>query len=279
MQDKCLIIGASGQIGQAMKCSSEDVRTQFSVRKTGMLRMDLGDHDQLFLNIKAINPKRIIILGGNTDVEYCESHPEETYKVNVESMRHIVKAAPNSHITFVSSDYIFGEGGPHAETASPNPLNEYGRQKMIAEHILSTQHDKWLIIRTSSVFGPTSENNFGRRVFRRLLNGDTVIAGEEFCNPTYAPFLAEKIYKKSCIEDRGVSHICGNDNVSRFTFAQMIANSLILSQDKIRKIDKDTRLARRPMSGGLLTTVSSSMLAVCIGLMIRTIERENKCEE
>ncbi len=57
---------------------------------------------------------------------------------NVEATRYLIESARHfsPHFIYTSTDFVFGENGPHDENEIPAPLNFYGESKLIAERLV-----------------------------------------------------------------------------------------------------------------------------------------------
>ena len=115
-----------------------------------LLRLDLRDRSAVGDCIERAAPTVVFLTASLTNVDYCETHPDESYAVNVQGARNV--AATGVRVVYFSSDYVFaGESGPCRESDTVRPLNVYGQHKVLAEQSLSNDT---LIIRTTVVYGP-----------------------------------------------------------------------------------------------------------------------------
>ena len=86
--------------------------------------------------------------------------------VNVDGMRALLAALakPAARVLFVSSTAVYGKQLPvptFDESAPPNPVSEYGRNKAAAEAVLAQGAADWLVLRPSGIFGPGVGGNCG----------------------------------------------------------------------------------------------------------------------
>jgi dTDP-4-dehydrorhamnose reductase len=85
----------------------------------------------------AVEPDTICHLAAFTDVDGCESDPERAYRSNVVATRNVALACKRAEcpMLYVSTDYVFnGESRvPYDVGDRANPLNMYGRTKLIGE--------------------------------------------------------------------------------------------------------------------------------------------------
>jgi dihydroflavonol-4-reductase len=97
-------------------------------------------------------------------------------RVNVGTTRTMIdatrEASPGAHFVFCSSIAAGGPGnGRHTmnETDPPEPISEYGRSKLAAEHIVETSGLRHSIIRPAPVYGPRDSGIFS--MFRLVSYG------------------------------------------------------------------------------------------------------------
>lgn len=245
---KILIIGATGLVGWYMWrhiCRSrthQAVGTYHQYRdvfgelpEQSLIRMDLGDLDNTKALILAIKPDMIVLAGGITHVDAIEDQKGQSWRINVEGTKAVVDAANQANcqkLVFISSDYVFdGKNGPYSESSLPNPINEYGRLKLLAEHYVLSAHEGLpLVIRTCGVFGSALKGvNFAQRlidtVTEKGFKGPYQVVNDQFGTPTYAGDVVEAImqYAEGSLSSRRkLLHVVGDSFCSRLEFAQLI---------------------------------------------------------
>lgn len=265
---KILIIGASGQVGLALYKEHglkghTVLGTYFESNNKypkNVVQMDITNFRSLNA-IKEYSPDVVYLASANTNVDFCEKNPQESFKTNVKSVKYIADICDKirTKLVFFSTDYVFdGIEGNYNERSVPNPICEYGKQKLISEFIVLTTNSKNLVIRTNAVYGnDVSRKNFVLRLKSNLEAGAEVkIPSDEYCTPTYTSNLAksasELALKK---ESSGVYHITGNELISRYNFARKIAEVFQCDSSLIEPVFSEAlgRPARRPKNGGLVS--------------------------
>jgi dTDP-4-dehydrorhamnose reductase len=95
-------------------------------------------------------------------VDRAESEPEAAMAVNARASGILAEEALQAGALLVhySTDYVFdgSKAGPWVETDEPNPLNVYGASKLAGEEAIQQAGGKYLIFRTSWVYGPHGQN-------------------------------------------------------------------------------------------------------------------------
>ncbi|MDD5347925.1 MAG: SDR family oxidoreductase, partial [Candidatus Omnitrophica bacterium] len=166
-----------------------------AVEKEPGFAVDIADPASLEPLFKQVSPKTVFLSAALTNVDYCESHPEESSRINVQGTKNVVDACARQRakLVFFSSDYVFdGTDGPYSETDCPGPICEYGRQKLAAETAVASTLEDYLIIRTTVVFGcEKARKNFCYRLVSTLGEGKEIrVPSDQVGTPTYAGNLA-----------------------------------------------------------------------------------------
>jgi dTDP-4-dehydrorhamnose reductase len=277
---KSLVIGASGQVGYHImvalrRLGEERFGTTFSQHNYDLINLDISNRNQVFSVIKDVNPDRIFLASAMTAVDSCEFNPLVSLSLNVAGVKNVVDAieGQGKKLVFFSTDYVFdGIRGPYYPHDICNPLNEYGKHKLAAEHYVSVNAENYLIIRTCGVFSSADKKNFANRLVESLKIGDTVkVVSDQLGSPTYAPDLATASIKAALVDRNRIIHISNNTTLSRFDFAKKIADELtarhgIKTEGLIEPIQTEEikQEAERPKKAGLVcsTEVRSWMLSL-----------------
>lgn len=161
---------------------------------------------------------------------------KNAYELNVLFIEKICKLCNeiNSKFIHISSDYVFdGKNGNYNENDQTNPVNYYGYTKQLSEEI-TLKYSKNVVIRTSSVYDLKLKTNFLKFVFEKLNKNEPVFAfNDVFTTPILVDELIESILRVVTSEKSGIFHISGDECVSRFEFAKIIAKKLGFSDELI----------------------------------------------
>jgi dTDP-4-dehydrorhamnose reductase len=259
------VIGASGQVGHhILTCLKKNkkhiVGTCYQHKLPNLISLNILDAVSVQNTIQELHPRIIFLPAALSNVDYCETHPEEAYAINVIGTLNVVKAANmvKAKLVFFSTDCIFdGINGPYGEEDAPNPICVYGNQKLIAESIISQQTTAFLIIRTTVVYGwELQGKNFVYRVMNTLRRGEMIsVPHDQIGNPTYAPDLARAVCELVEHEAQGVINVVGEKWISRYDFSLAIAKIFELDATRIQPVStlELDQTARRPLRVGLTT--------------------------
>jgi dTDP-4-dehydrorhamnose reductase len=273
-----LIIGAAGQVGEhlvgALRTRDRSiVQADLIPVSPEMVRLDISNPYDVQQIIKDSQPGIVYLAAALTNVDYCEEHPEEAFKVNVTGVQNVVEAAnqAEARLVFFSSDYVFdGHDGPYSEEAAPHPICEYGRQKLLAEKIISGSSLNFLVIRTTVVYAWERQGkNFVIRLLKLLGEGREIrVPNDQIGSPTYAPNLAEAIIELTESNHQGIYHIAGPERTSRYEFACEAARVFGYPVELVRPVTTGEmdQPALRPLNAGMTSAKASAILkTVLIG--------------
>ena len=152
---KVALFGSSGLLGSAISKEldkrSFEVIKYFRSQESGELHADLKrinllDHEHLIRELFDIWPDAIVNCAAISSPDQVDQDPELANKVNVKAAQKLAEIAGHlgSRYIHISSDMVFsGRKRPYRSTDQPNPLSEYGSQKLDAE---KGSYLHWMII-------------------------------------------------------------------------------------------------------------------------------------
>jgi dTDP-4-dehydrorhamnose reductase len=274
---KILVTGANGLLGQHLIRQLVE-EGKFNIYATGKgpsrlpfgltngvtyHQADLTDFKKAQALIEKLSPHIIIHAAAMTQPNDCAANKTACWKMNVGATRALLKGAQKakSYFIYVSTDFVFdGEEGPYDEHASPNPINDYGESKLLAEEMVEMSGLHWAIVRTVLVYGgkvPGGRPNFVQWVKDKLLAGETLnVVDDQLRTPTYVEDLAKGIILVVMKHAKGVFHISGKDICTPYQLAGMIARLMGKDESLIKRVTADTfkEPARRPPKTGFVIT-------------------------
>jgi len=264
---KVFIVGASGLVGShcLKNCQENGWETigshlSFPTAETiyfDALAQDIGEYFMLI----DFKPDVIIHCAALTNVDYCESHIEESYEKTVAPTERLASYCieQNVKLVYVSTDYIFdGLNGPYSEDAPVNPLNIYGKHKLQGEQIVSRVKNN-LIVRITNVYGEELRaKNFISRLLLNLENNDAKALNlpyDQFATPVYAGDIARMIFHLLSDKKCGIYNLSSTDYINRYQLAIKVKSYFINNKSIVLQAvmtSSSSQTALRPLNGGLL---------------------------
>lgn len=269
--EKVLITGVSGQLGheiykQLLKFD------KYKVYGLSRQDLDVSSIDSVKKAFNDIEPHLIINCAAMTNVDLCETNPEDAYKVNTVGPENLAKASHviNSRIVHISTDYVFGSTEeidkysftlPYTESDKPNPINIYGKSKLAGERAVTLNNPKHFIIRTSWLYG--NGHNFVNKIIKLGQEGSIVkVVNDQYGSPTSTTELTRMLIKLVESDNYGLYHGASSGGCSRYEFAKVIFESAGIDTDLVPISSKEyPTIAKRPH----FTVLSSSKLSDVVG--------------
>jgi len=272
---KILVTGASGLLGHKVaELALEKHHEVYSIYKEHPtflgkpIKLDLTDQSQVSETIAKHKPEAIVHTAAYTDVDGCEINQDLAWKTNAEATKNvaIASASINSHIIYVSTDYIFdGEKGLYSEEDKLNPISYYGYTKLKGEEFIKEHAKKWCITRASVIYGwsQTQKPNFATWLIKNLNQGKTVnVLTDQYVSPTLNTNLAEMLLEITERKIAGTLHTAGATRVSRHEFALKLAEVFNLNMDLIKPATMNEMpwRAKRPKDSSLNVSKARALL-------------------
>ncbi len=257
---RLFITGGSGLLGSRFSKFTDEyeVTTTYNKNpKEHSVKLDITDEKDVLNKIKSLSPDLVVHSAALTNVDYCEDHQEEAYRINAQGTLNMVKACEkiDSKLIYVSTDFVFdGTEGSYKETDKTNPISYYGLSKLKGEEFVQESDIKSAIVRVSVLYGWHENFNYVMWVIDELKKGNNInIVTDEYNSPTYAENAAEAILKIFSKNKEGIYHIAGDERINRFDFAKNIAKVFELDETLINPIKSEDliRKARRPLDSSL----------------------------
>jgi dTDP-4-dehydrorhamnose reductase len=234
---KFLIIGASGFIGrqalaQAKAYGFEAIGTRAGSADPELTRFDLATDriadclPQSFL--KDGEPVCAAIFSCICQLDRCKREREMSYLVNVtrtiDLLNDFVRLGMKP--VFISSSYVHdGRTGYYSENSEPNPINEYGRQKLEVEQYIAAHIPLALVLRLDKIVGddPATSHLFSE--WDRCLEEGRPITciADQILSPTLVSDVAKAVIFGNENELSGVYNVANPEFFSREELARQFA--------------------------------------------------------
>lgn len=256
---KVLITGANGFLGQHLSIYSANKSFEVIAANRGGCRIpphqniryyqiDLTKADDVDLMISQILPDVVVHTAAMSKPDECESNKDACIAANVSSTDYLLRSLkvhnPSAHFIYTSTDFVFGENGPHGEDDIPSPLNFYGESKLMAEQKVKNSLLAFTIVRPVFIYGPVREglrDSFVHWIKNNLEQGKQLkIVSDQKRTPTFVYDICKGIEKIVLQKKQGVYHLAGKDILSPYEMAIQTANILGLDASLIENVTSET---------------------------------------
>ena len=219
---RIVIVGAGGRLGAAL---AREYGRDFEVVGFNHAQLDLGAPEQMRATLEKVEFETLINAAAQTNVDRCETHPEEAFALNAEAPRVLaaICRAKKARFIHISTDYVFdGEKRePYTEEDQARPISVYGESKREGERRALEANDQALVVRVSWVFGPDRPSFIDAILKRARAEEEISAVADKYATPTYTldlcallkPYLAEH-------QAGGLLHLANNGECSWQEYAQ-----------------------------------------------------------
>lgn len=226
---KILITGSNGQLGSSLRKVLEGTPLAQSAVYASHADLDLTDGEMLSRFLEDNGITHIVNCAAYTAVDRAEEDKARCTAVNTEGVKKLAVAADNfgAKVIHISTDFVFdGQTNcAYSESAKVNPMSHYGTSKRAGETALLALAPDSIIIRTSWLYNPESENNFPAKILRLARTERKLrVVDDQIGSPTNSDDLARAIVRILSTPQwfPGVYHYCNAGICSRYDFAKVI---------------------------------------------------------
>jgi dTDP-4-dehydrorhamnose reductase len=156
---RILLTGANGQVGWELRQTLAPVGEVVAVNRA---QLDLQDAARIAAAVREAKPDFIVNAAAYTAVDKAESERDTAFAVNAVAPGVLAEEAKRAGalLAHYSTDYVFdgAKPAPYVEDDEPGPLNAYGASKLAGERAIAASGCRYLILRTSWVYGPRGSN-------------------------------------------------------------------------------------------------------------------------
>jgi UDP-glucose 4-epimerase len=190
---RCLEQGYQVVVYDNLKAGSVDHLLEFSGR-VDFYQADILDVATLRMVISEVHPEIVFHLAALHFIPYCNAHPQETLRVNVEGTYNVLEAAAHAGVrtaVVASSGAIYPSvEGLIPETLPPAPVDIYGLSKLLTEQVAAyfahTKAIACVAARLFNTYGPFETNpHLIPHIIASLQQGPTVELGNIYTKRDY----------------------------------------------------------------------------------------------
>ena len=221
---KVLVTGANGQLGyDVVKELQKQNIEHFGATRKDFDIIDFKATEKFIINYM---PDVVIHCAAYTAVDKAEDEQGLCYLVNASATENIAEICKkiNAKMLYISTDYVFDgtKEGFYEVDDVPNPINMYGKTKLLGEEAAQKILNKYFIVRISWVFGEHG-NNFVKTMLRfgkehKELN----VVADQYGSPTHTADLAPLLIEMIKTDKYGIYHATNEGVCSWAEFAEEI---------------------------------------------------------
>ena len=270
-----LIKKAAASVNEPIIATVRDMKNAFPIVGVEWIKCDVCVQSDLDALTKKYGnePKTVFYFAAAHKIDEVYQHPQEAKKVNLYALTAFLETVPNiNNLFFSSTDCVYGENNENTpvfdEQSVPEPLNEYGKQKLSAEQIVLSHG--YHVVRLPLLFGASLQPErftFYDVLCEKLLAGQSVemIDGLRrsllsFQNAADILFRLSR-FEKDCLPS--VLNVCSDDSYTKYEIGCMLAEKLGVSKELVCKIPetesrrffKDRRASCTVMDNTLLKQI------------------------
>lgn len=253
---KILILGAQGMLGRDLN----RVFSEFNPVCWDKKDVDISNQSDLEKKLKDLSPNIVINAAAYTAVDLAEDQKELANQVNGQGVGYLAKIAKEicAILVHFSTDYVFSgakkEG--YQEDDHPNPINAYGRSKLLGEQLLLKNSEMYYLIRTSWLYGRNGKNFVNTMINLAKEKKEISVVNDQFGKPTFTLDLARAT--RQLLQEQfpcGIYHLPNENETSWYQFAKKIfeLSGVNIEVTPITTKDYPTRAAR-PKYSSLINT-------------------------
>ncbi len=251
-----LIIGASGYLGSyflknILEKTSDHIIATYNSKpsiineRIKWLKLEITDFeevDKFCEDLKKLNKElKVIYLSAYHHPDKVEENPKLAWNINIVCLANLLNKIPNICTFYYSStDNIYGESINNyhfKENDQCNPVNEYGKQKLLAEKIVLSYRQN--VIRYPFLIGPslTNKKHFYDFIVEDLKNDKKIEAfADSYRNSI--EFNSAALYTINLIEkyddkNLGIINICSDQGTSKYDVMIKIAEKFGYNKENI----------------------------------------------
>ena len=228
---KVLLLGHSGQLGKSLL---RTVPNNINLKIDTVYGRKILIEQNLKNIINNFAPNILINSLAYTNVEKAEND-DGVYDANSYFLKTISKVInKKTFLIHISTDYVFdgNKNTPYQPLDITNPINKYGKSKLLGENNIKKYIENYNIIRTSSLFSKNGVN-FVKKMINLIRDKKRIsVVNDQLFIPTPCEDLSQLIWSivlnhsSESVENQ-LYHFSGNGRaLTWFDFANLIKNAL-----------------------------------------------------
>lgn len=252
---KVLVVGAAGQLGQAMVTH---LAAEHEVIAATRVDVDLTVHGAVIEFVLRVGPQAIVNCAAYNDVDGAQNRQQHAFAANAFAPRTLARAAEAIDATLIhySTDFVYAGTAtePYAETDLPEPQSVYAQSKLVGEWMVADWR-KHYVIRVESLFGGTLAKSSVDRIVAAVRGGcESPVFFDRVTSPSFiADVAAASAHLLRAEAPFGLYHCVNSGHSTWLDLGREIARVLGRSDAVLKPVSVDDVkfLAPRPRFAAL----------------------------
>ena len=219
---RILVIGGRGSLGSAIAAAAgkRALVTTRAPHVPDTLVFDARyDSPIELINRSAGALGAIVLAFGISGIDACARDPAGTRYLNIDRVAAVAAAASERGVlpVLLSTDYVFdGSREFWSEQDEPNPISEYGRQRLATERAIASFDRPHLILRIGrAIADHARRRDWLYRWCEAMQAGRTIrLATDQFLSPIAADDVGQIVVSLIDANARGLVHVAGPERLT-----------------------------------------------------------------
>lgn len=233
-----LVVGAAGQLGQAMAAR---LAMEHTVTRWTRDEIDLRRHREVRDRVRRLAPAAIVNCAGYNNVDQAEQDQESVLDVNAFAVGTLARAAADLDAVFFtfSTDFVFAGTAslPYTERDRPEPQSAYAQAKLVGEW-MAADAPRHYVLRVESLFGGPKRRSSIDRIANAVRSGEPApVFVDRVVSPSFVADVAEaSAHVLRAEPPPGVYHCVNTGHATWFEVGREIARLLGKTEQSLRPI-------------------------------------------
>ena len=259
----------SDKTAETVIATVRDIKNAVLFKNVEYIECDITNKDDVARLKSVTDGKKLTVFwfAACHNIDFIYENKDIAYKININALRYFLNVFDNiERFFFASTDCVYGENTPDGkgfnELSSLNPVNEYGKQKILAENLVRSKG--FTALRYPFMLGESlgEKAHFYDKLFNNLKSGvktemidgmhRSVLSYQQAAELTHEVSLADNIPE--------VVNICSDSLLTKYELGLALAKKLgapeelivKISQEEGQKFFKDKRASCTKMDNTLL---------------------------
>ncbi len=236
---RIILFGKTGQVGTSL---IKKLSKKKEIYIYGRDECNFEKPDSILKVLKKIKPNIIINAAAYTNVDKAEEEKKLCDVINNKAVSEIANFSKNNHSLFIhfSTDYVFSGLSKelYVETDKTNPINTYGKTKLLGEKAILNSECKYYILRTSWVVSRNGKSFISKMIelfnTKKLIN----VVDDQIGIPNTSDFISDIVIKLIEVDyvKSEIFNLTPNGETSWYKFAMYLHDRLSRTNKKVAKI-------------------------------------------